>query len=134
MPRGAGSREAAMAQRLGNTFLASWRLGVSLLSVLLALSATVATQAPLEFDVASIKRNTTNTFASGPPPGPASGQVSIINAPVQTLVLQAYPLQTVPVQVLGLPAWAQSERYDVMAKTRPARCRTTRAARAGWRA
>jgi uncharacterized protein (TIGR03435 family) len=89
-------------------------------SAVVALSVTTAAaQAPLEFDVASIKRNTANTFASGPPPNPASGQVSMVNAPVQTLVVRAYPLQTVPVQVIGLPDWAESERYDVVAKGKP---------------
>jgi uncharacterized protein (TIGR03435 family) len=76
-------------------------------------------QAPLEFDVAAIKRNTTNTFASGPPPNPASGQVSMTNVPVQMIVLRGYPLQMAPVQVIGLPEWAESERYDVIAKGKP---------------
>jgi uncharacterized protein (TIGR03435 family) len=99
--------------------LAFWRFGVSSLCVLAALGVTSAAQAPLEFEVASIKRNTTNTFASGPPPNPASGQVSMTNVPVQTIVLRAYPLQTVPAQVVGLPDWARSENYDVIAKGKP---------------
>jgi uncharacterized protein (TIGR03435 family) len=101
---------------------ASWRLGVRFLCVLgpvLTLCVTAAAQAPLEFEVASIKRNTTNTFASGPPPNPASGQVAMTNVPVQTIILRGYPLQTLPVQVLGLPDWAESERYDVVAKGKP---------------
>jgi uncharacterized protein (TIGR03435 family) len=77
------------------------------------------TAAALEFDVASIKRNTTNTFASGPPPSPASGQFAMNNAPVQALILRGYPVETVPVQVIGLPDWAQSDRYDVLAKGKP---------------
>jgi uncharacterized protein (TIGR03435 family) len=87
---------------------------------LLLVSAMLHAQAPLEFEVASIKRNTTNTFASGPPPNPASGQLSMTNVPVQSLVLAGYPLQTIPVQVVGLPDWAASERYDVVAKGKPA--------------
>ena len=114
--------------------LASWRLGVRSLGVATALSVTLSAhpstaargalspaegQAPLEFEVASIKRNTTNTFASGPPPLPASGQFAMTNIPVQTLILRGYPLETVPVLVDGLPDWAQSERYDVLAKGKP---------------
>ena len=87
--------------------------------MLAALSATAVAQAPIEFEVASIKRNTTNTFARGPGPNPTSGQVSMTNAPLQTLVLAGYPLQTIPVQVVGLPDWATSERYDVVAKGKP---------------
>ena len=112
------------AWRLGVRILekspAAWRLRVSTLGVLVVLGVTLAAQAPLEFEVASIKRNTTNTFASGPPPNPASGQFAMSNVPVQTLILRGYPLDLVPVQVLGLPDWAQSERYDVVAKGKPA--------------
>ena len=97
------------------------RLHVFLLVGLVMTAATLAAQqsTSIEFDVASIKRNTTNTFASGPPPNPASGQVSMTNVPVQMIVLRAYPLQTAPVQVIGLPDWAESERYDVIAKGKP---------------
>jgi uncharacterized protein (TIGR03435 family) len=87
--------------------------------VLLLVTGIVRAQAPLEFEVASIKRNTTNTFASGPPPNPASGQLAMTNVPVQSLVLAGYPLQTIPVQVIGLPDWATSERYNVVAKGKP---------------
>ncbi len=104
---------------MSSALLASWRLGVRSLCVLGALCVTLAAQAPLEFEVASIKRNTTNTFASGPPPNPASGQVSMINATIQALILRGYPLQTTPPLVTGLPEWAESERYDVVAKGKP---------------
>jgi uncharacterized protein (TIGR03435 family) len=69
-----------------------------------------------EFEVASIKRNTINQFATGPPPNPSSGLFSMINVPARVIVLRAYPVQTTPIEVLGLPSWAESERYDVVAK------------------
>ena len=55
-------------------------------SVLAAAAAVVAIVAPLasqslEFDVASIKRNTSNTFPGGAPSNPASGQLSMANVP-----------------------------------------------------
>ena len=80
---------------------------------------TFAGQSP-EFEVASIKRNTTNQFASGPPPNPSTGQFSMANAPLRNIVLRAYPVQLIPaVGVVGLPSWAESERYDVIAKGKP---------------
>src|SRR5439155_6367418 len=79
-------------------------------------SLPAAGQTP-EFEVASIKRNTTNQLgSSGPPPSPATGTFSMINVPARTIILRAYPLQILPIQVLGLPSWAESERYDIVAK------------------
>src|SRR5688500_18165601 len=82
-------------------------------------SAQPAATERVEFEVSSIKRSTTNPFAGGRPPNPASGQVSISNPPIQTLILRAFPLETMPALVIGLPDWAQSERYDVVAKSKP---------------
>ena len=90
--------------------------GFACIAVLAALVCpTFAGQSP-EFEVASIKKNTTNQFATGPPPNPATGLVSLINVPAGTIVLRAYPVQTFPIQVVGLPSWAESERYDVAAQ------------------
>lgn len=87
------------------------------IAALVALTVTVDGQAPSqEFDVASIKRNTTDVFGRYIPPGIRSGQFTAIAMTMQELVLFAYPLQTAPPQVLGLPDWARSERYDVAAK------------------
>ena len=86
---------------------------------LLLVSAMLVAQAPLEFDVVSVKRNATNTFASGPPPNAASGQFTMTNVPLQSVVLAGYPLQTIPAQVIGLPDWATADRYDVVAKGKP---------------
>lgn len=106
-------------------------------SVLAAAAAIAAMVSPLasqslEFEVASIKRNTSNTFAGGPPTNLASGQLSMTNVPLQTLVLAGYPLQTIPVLVIGMPGWATSDRYDVVAKGKPAATQDER--RQMWRA
>ena len=106
-------------------------------SVLAAAAAVVAIVAPLasqslEFDVASIKRNTSNTFPGGAPSNPASGQLSMANVPLQTLVLAGYPLQTIPALVIGMPGWATSDRYDVVAKGKPGATQDER--RQMWRA
>ena len=103
--------------------LASWRLGVRSLGVrwlgaLAALGVTLAAQAAPEFDVASIKRNTTGVPRSVPAT-PTSGQITLAAIPARFLALRAYPNLTNPVVVEGLPAWAGSERYDVTVKFRP---------------
>ena len=98
--------------------LAAWRRGVRSLGVAVALGVTVAAQAPLEFEVASIKRNTSGVPRSVPPT-PTSGQISLSAIPARFLAMRAYPDLTNPVVVEGLPAWAGSERYDVTVKFRP---------------
>ena len=95
------------------------RRSVFAAAAIAALVCPLAGQS-LEFEVASIKRNTANTFASGPPPNPSTGQVSMTNVPLQSLVLAGYPLQTMPALVIGLPDWATADRYDVVARARPA--------------
>ena len=83
-----------------------------------ALSVTLAAQAPIEFEVASIKRNTSADFPIGAPPDPATGQIVLRQIPARNLILQAYPLSTLPIQVLNLPSWADitGDRYDRVAK------------------
>jgi uncharacterized protein (TIGR03435 family) len=93
----------------------------AVLSLLLVatLGFPLAGQA-LEFEVASIRRNTSATpIPSGPPPNPASGQMTLSWIPARFLATRAYPDLTTPLVVEGLPAWADSERYDVTVKFRP---------------
>jgi len=90
------------------------RCGIAALVVLtLTFGAPIVAQ---EFEVASIKRNPTDVVGRYIPPSIRSGQFSAIAMTTQELVLFAYPLQTQPAQVLGLPDWARSEHYDVTAK------------------
>ena len=73
-----------------------------------------------EFEVASIKRNTSAMpTPTGPPPSPDTGQITLTWIPARFLATRAYPDLTTPIIVEGLPAWADSERYDVTAKFRP---------------
>ena len=130
---------------------ASWRLGVrslgvSLLALLAALSVTAAAhpstaargalsavegQAPLEFDVASIKRNVSETPGGGARSMPDGSQV-IVNFAIQQFIGAAYPSQTG--EYVGLPDWARfgGERYDVTVK--PPAGATRDQERAMWRA
>jgi uncharacterized protein (TIGR03435 family) len=93
--------------------LAFWRFGVSSLCVLAALGVTSAAQAPLEFDVASIKRHVDDapgaSFRTLP-----DGSVVGVNATIRSFIGSAYPSQNG--QYSGLPEWATTERYDVTVK------------------
>ena len=84
------------------------------------LRAAGAGQTPaLEFDVASIKRNTSATPTPGQPPNPGGGQITLTWLPARFLATRAYPDLTTPLVVEGLPAWADAERYDVTVRFRP---------------
>lgn len=72
------------------------------------------TNAQPRFEVASIKRNTDGRLQVGPPILP-NGDVRWVNVPIKVLVARAYEDGS-PLDVIGLPSWAESERVDVMAK------------------
>jgi uncharacterized protein (TIGR03435 family) len=78
----------------------------------LMVSAVLAAQGPAEFDVASIKRNTSGepgfTFDL------SRGQLRFINGPIQPLIRQAF--EVMDTQIVGAPAWVATERYDILAK------------------
>ena len=69
-----------------------------------------------QFEVASIKRNTSGEVPHYLPPGIRPGQFSVINMTMRDIVQFGYPARTRPALVLGLPAWAESDGYDVMAR------------------
>ena len=74
----------------------------------------------LEFDVVSIKRNTTPMpTSSGTVQGVPAGQVQLLAVPVDIAVLRGYPSKLNPPIITGLPDWATSERYDIIAKGKP---------------
>jgi uncharacterized protein (TIGR03435 family) len=85
-----------------------------LLVALLAVAVLPLTaQTPPRFEVASVKVNTSGdgTTRFGPQPG---GRFAMTNGPLRLLLAFAY----VPEQreILGLPDWADTARYDVTAK------------------
>ena len=99
---------------------------------ILTAAAAVVLASPLfgqllEFDVASIKRNLAdpvvaarNSDTVAPSGGnPKAGHIEAINVPARALVLRAYPSSATTVEVIGLPSWAHSERYDVIARPAP---------------
>jgi uncharacterized protein (TIGR03435 family) len=90
--------------------------------LLTAATSHVFTQTPsqspaptgLTFDVVSIKRNTTNALGSNGSSQRPDGGFRLLNIPVTTLIGRAYPVG-VPADYIGLPAWARTDRYDVVA-------------------
>jgi uncharacterized protein (TIGR03435 family) len=89
--------------------------------VLATLAAVVAHSqepSPPEFEVASIKRNTSGTFGSGPSVLP-NGDVRFVNVSAKFFIFRAYPVETTPPEVIGAPSWTDSERYDLIAKGKP---------------
>ena len=87
-----------------------------------AATAPVMTQAPAgpAFEVVSIRRNTTNALGSNGSRERPDGGFTLVNIPIGTLVARAYP-PAVPADMIGLPAWAMSERYDISATSPLAR-------------
>src|SRR3954471_3755017 len=81
--------------------------------VFLTCGGLLHAQAPLEFEVASIKRNTSgdrgNSMRSMP-----DGTEVMVNSPIRSFIGAAYPSQSG--QYVGLPDWAKNERYDVTVK------------------
>jgi uncharacterized protein (TIGR03435 family) len=77
------------------------------------LCATLAAQeAPPAFEVASIRQNTVDKgipYVPNPPDG-----ITLINRPLESLVRFAYDVQFF--RVVGMPAWANEERFDIDAK------------------
>jgi uncharacterized protein (TIGR03435 family) len=75
----------------------------------------VAAQAPLPpaFDVASVKPNKSGSGGVnvGNLPG---GRFTATNVPVAFLLRQAFQVQ--PSQIIGAPKWADSDRFDIVAK------------------
>jgi uncharacterized protein (TIGR03435 family) len=99
------------------------------LGPVLTLCVTAAAQAPLEFDVASIKRNTSGDLGNSMRTMPDGTQV-MVNSPIRSFVGAAYPSQSGRYE--GLPDWADAERYDVTVK--PPAGATREQIRAMWKA
>lgn len=81
----------------------------------LVLTSAVAFAQTPRFEVVSIKRNTSNALGSNGSSERPDGGFTLLNVPMMTLVARAqFPL-IAPVDMVGLPEWARSERYDVSA-------------------
>jgi uncharacterized protein (TIGR03435 family) len=82
-----------------------------------AIAAAVAFAQSPTFDVVSIKRHVAEpgpmAFSSNVIQRPDGG-ITMTNVPVATLITRAY-VPHVPADMVGLPSWAMSERYDISA-------------------
>lgn len=86
---------------------------MAIAGIALLLSNAAGGQSPTQFDVVSIR------------PSPASGgtsvelfeggRIRIANEPVKLLLRMAFQLQNA--QIAGAPAWLDTDRYDIEAKT-----------------
>src|SRR5437868_447263 len=81
-------------------------------ALLCALSARMLAAQPT-FEVVSVKRNTSGERWESLSPA-TGGRFTVKNATVAWLLKTAYHVE--PFQISGLPAWTNSERYDVIAR------------------
>lgn len=88
------------------------RLTLTFAAASLLIAALAAQQPAPAFEVASIRRNTTTVGIPFSPPPPDG--INLINRPVESLVRSAYSVEFF--RLVGLPAWANEERYDVNAR------------------
>jgi len=87
-----------------------------LLICTLGVGSIRASQAPLAFEVASVKPNNSGGFAKeiGPAPG---GRFRAMNVSTRDLIAFAYGIaQNSPaIRILGAPRWVDDNRYDINA-------------------
>lgn len=82
--------------------------------VIAACGAYAQSAQPPAFQVASIKRNTDTAFRGMGARALPGGRLVTQNAPVMMLIQNAYTVQAY--QVVGGPAWINSDGYDIEAK------------------
>lgn len=81
-------------------------------SAQIAIEATQFDKAELKFDVVSIHRSDPN--ARNVRISPTPGGLRLSNVDLRAVVMFAYGVR--PFQITGVPAWAEKERFDVVAK------------------
>jgi uncharacterized protein (TIGR03435 family) len=86
-------------------------------SVLILDARSPADAPPLQFDVASVKPNHSGDLRRAI--GPSPGGFSALNSSLRELVAMAYgvPQPVAAINVISGPAWIDSERFDIDAKT-----------------
>jgi uncharacterized protein (TIGR03435 family) len=80
------------------------------------LGVTLAGQAPLQFEVASLKPHPANAADRVDVKDLPTGQITFTNFPMRLLVLQAFPVETAPVTIVGLPDWTNTGGWDLNAR------------------
>jgi len=88
------------------------RLGLLLLLITAAGFRLAAQQSVPTFEVASVRRNLSET-----PPAmtvPSQGTVAITNVPLINIIVNAYA--TPPFRIVGVPEWVSRDRFDITAR------------------
>lgn len=83
-------------------------------TLVVAAAAALRAQAPLAFDAASVKPNTSGGAGAGFQIFPG-GQFRATNATVRQLVQSAYDFAFERFQIVGGPSWIDVDRFDVQA-------------------
>jgi uncharacterized protein (TIGR03435 family) len=98
------------------------RQAISFFVFAAAMTVASAAQTPSSpgpaFEVVSVKHNTTESGDSSISQRPDGG-LRMVNVSVRTILGRGYPGSTM--DIIGLPDWASSERYDVAASPVPGR-------------
>src|ERR1700736_6493249 len=69
---------------------------------------------PSNFEVASVKRNSSTPSGRMSFQVSAGGRLTAENMPLRLLIQRAYDVR--PFQISGGPSWIDTERYDIVAK------------------
>jgi uncharacterized protein (TIGR03435 family) len=69
---------------------------------------------PSDFEVASVKRNSSTPSGRMVFQASAGGRLTAENMPLRLLIQRAYDVR--PFQISGGPSWIDAERYDIVAK------------------
>ena len=88
------------------------RVAIPVLALIIAAAVPLTTQAPLRFEVASIKPSEGGSSSALLDPLPSGYSAS--NVPLSSLIRLAYQLN--PYQVVGGPDWVYGDRFTVAAK------------------
>jgi uncharacterized protein (TIGR03435 family) len=102
-------------------------LGVATAEVRTSARSQSPVAAPT-YEVVSIKRNVSTALGSNGSNERPDGGFMLLNVPIATLISRGYPGHP-PVDMVNLPGWAMSERYDVSAGRRSRAQRRTSGAR-----
>jgi uncharacterized protein (TIGR03435 family) len=110
-------RRILRSETSNQTHVSSSTIGIALIAGALTAAAVLA-QTPSsserpKFEVASVRENTSGDGNGGFAIQPG-GRASATNAPLTMIIRSAYRLQEF--QLVGLPDWALTARYDITAK------------------
>ena len=93
---------------------------IRVLALALAGGAGVSAQAPAvnkpRFEVASVKPSAPNAQGQSVRRTPVGGQFYVSNIPLRDIIALAFQVPDLPWRLDGVPEWATTERFDIVAK------------------